>query len=131
MNGGEKQLIDSYSDIGILAALLQARHVRPSMSRLGELRLSSYGILSCVVSLVLLSILPSARISTINPLSTSVLYAAASGLAYTSATVVTGLTASAAACCDDGQESLKRGRALGGFRSKVCQSNPRKLASCC
>jgi len=60
-------------------------------------------------------------------LSTFVLYAAASGLAFVSATVVTGLTAAAAGCCDEeGQatdERLKRGRALGGFRSKVSRTS--------
>jgi hypothetical protein len=63
-----------------------------------------------------------------------VLYAIASALAYTSATCVTGLMAAAAECCDVDEEEkaavqegkgrkledrLPRGRALGGFRSKV------------
>ncbi len=55
------------------------------------------------------------------------LYAIAAALSYTSATVVTGLMAAAAECCDvdgegdgkGGEEKLTRGRALGGFRSKV------------
>ena len=49
------------------------------------------------------------------------LYAAATGLAYTSATVVTALTSAAAACCDEdsGRAELQRGRALGIVRSKV------------
>lgn len=62
--------------------------------------------------------------------STAVLYTIATCLAYTSATCVTGLMAAAAACCDEddaqggrkkvgGGDSLPRGRALGGFRSRV------------
>lgn len=54
------------------------------------------------------------------------LYGIATALSYTSATVVTGLMAAAAECCDvdeevgrGGEETLTRGRALGGFRSKV------------
>ncbi|KAK8861595.1 hypothetical protein IAR55_002418 [Kwoniella newhampshirensis] len=106
------------SYIGILAAMLQARHVRPSLSRLGELRVASFGILSCVIGLSLLSILPSQFVLASPTLSISALYAAATCLAYTSATVVTGLTAAAASCCDESHDQLKRGRALGGFRSR-------------
>jgi hypothetical protein len=61
--------------------------------------------------------------------STVVLYTIASCLAYTSATCVTGMMAAAAACCDEddaqsavkgrGSDALPRGRALGGFRSRV------------
>nr|XP_031862912.1 uncharacterized protein CI109_001386 [Kwoniella shandongensis]KAA5529984.1 hypothetical protein CI109_001386 [Kwoniella shandongensis] len=106
------------SFIGILAAMLQARHVRPSLARLGELRVASFGILSCVIGLSLLSILPLQGIVSSSKLSTTVLYAAATCLAYTSATVVTGLTAAAASYCDESHDSLKRGRALGSFRSR-------------
>ncbi|OCF75012.1 hypothetical protein I204_03860 [Kwoniella mangroviensis CBS 8886] len=102
------------SYIGILSALLQARHVRPSLSRLGELRVASYGILSCVFALSLLSILPLSSIVSSSRISTIVLYTSATCLSYTSATVVTGLTASAASLVDEQQ----RGKALGGFRSK-------------
>ncbi len=110
-------------DIGILAALLQARHVRPSLAR-GELRLASFGVIACMTSLSLLAILPTPFIREDKILSTIVLYAAATGLSYTSATVVTSLTAAAAGCCDEENEvggggKLKRGRALGGFRSMV------------
>lgn len=59
--------------------------------------------------------------------STAVLYTIATCLAYTSATCVTGLMAAAAACCDEddvpdgkgSEDRLPRGRALGGFRSRV------------
>ncbi len=98
---------------------MQARHVRPSLARLGELRISSVGMHSSIIGLALLATLSLNAIRSSNGLATIVLYAAAACLAYTSATVVTGLTAAAAACCDEGVEVLKRGRALGGFRSKV------------
>ncbi|RSH94698.1 hypothetical protein EHS25_004503 [Saitozyma podzolica] len=110
------------SFIGILSALLQARHVRPSLSRLGEIRLASYGVFSCILALACLSTLPLTTIRSNSFLSTTVLYAAATCLAYTSATVVTSLTAAAASCCDEqggrGHPALQRGRALGGFRSR-------------
>ncbi|KAL7419582.1 hypothetical protein Q5752_005494 [Cryptotrichosporon argae] len=107
------------SYIGVLSAVLQARHVRPALAR-GELRVARRGIASCVLGLGLLAVLPTAAVRDTAP--TAILYAAATALAYTSATVVTGLTAAAAACCDEeddkGNERLRRGRALGGFRSR-------------
>ena len=108
-------------DIGVLAALLQARHVRPSLARLGEIQIACYGCFATVFAFACLTILPMCRES--QALSTGVLYAAATGLAYTSATVVTALTAAAAALCDEegGDERLRRGRALGVVRSKVCR----------
>jgi hypothetical protein len=108
-------------DIGVLSALLQGRHVRPSMTRLGEVRLATRGILSCVLALGLLSLLPQPRIVSSYALSTTVLYAAATLLSYTSATVVSCLTAAAAGCTTEGaggDPRLQRGRALGGYRSK-------------
>jgi len=95
--------------------------VRPSLAKSGELTVSRRGILACTLALTLLSILPLESIRH-GKTPTVVLYLAASCLAYTSATVVTGLTAAAAACCDDDsstQSDLKRGRAMGSFRSKV------------
>ncbi|WRT65715.1 uncharacterized protein IL334_002663 [Kwoniella shivajii] len=106
------------SYIGILSAILQARHVRPSLTRLGEIRLASYGILSCIIALSLLSILPFSSILSNPSMSTLVLYGSATCLAYTSATVVTGLTSSAASLVDESHPLLQRGRALGGFRSR-------------
>ncbi|WWC68605.1 uncharacterized protein I206_102535 [Kwoniella pini CBS 10737] len=104
------------SYIGVLSALLQARHVRPSLTRLGELRLSSYGILACIIALSLLATLPYLTSSSVS--STTILYIAATCLSYTSATVVTGLTASAASLVDDSNPKLQRGKALGTFRSR-------------
>lgn len=108
--------------IGILAASLQARHVRPSLARLGEIRMASYGCFTAVFAFACLTLLPFVRGS--YALSTTLLYAAATGLAYTSATVVTSLTAAAASCCDaeGGRPELQRGRALGVVRSKACRA---------
>ncbi|WVQ93437.1 hypothetical protein IAU59_000511 [Kwoniella sp. CBS 9459] len=125
------------SFIGVLSALLQARHVRPSLVRVGEMKVASRGIASCIFALSLLAILPFPVISGSALRSNLTLYAAATFLAYTSATVVTGLTAAAASYTDENSSSsnnsggldqgkderskrelLQRGRALGTFRSK-------------
>jgi hypothetical protein len=109
------------ADIGILAAMLQARHVRPSLAKSGELTVSRRGVFACTIGLFLLAALPLDAVKQ-GRYPTIVLYLAATCLAYTSATVVTGLTAAAAACCDDDsstESDLKRGRAMGSFRSKV------------
>lgn len=101
--------------------MLQARHVRPSLARIGELNVSRRGILACSLALALLASLPLDFIRQ-GGMASFVLYAAAACLAYTSATVVTGLTAAAASCCDPnegGASDLQRGRAMGSFRSKV------------
>lgn len=108
-------------DIGVLSALLQGRHVRPSMARLGEVRLATYGIFSCVLALGLLSTLPHPAVLSSYTASTIILYTAATFLSYTSATVVSCLTAAAAGCTTEGaggDPRLQRGRALGGYRSK-------------
>ncbi|ORX36509.1 major facilitator superfamily domain-containing protein [Kockovaella imperatae] len=98
--------------------LLSSRHVRPSLARLGEIRMACYGCFTAVFAFICLTLLPACRDS--YALSTALLYAAATGLAYTSATVVTSLTAAAASCCDaqGGRAELQRGRALGVVRSK-------------
>ena len=110
-------------DIGVLAALLQGRYVRFALARKGELQVASTGLFAAVLSFLLLVALPLPAVRDSYYGSTLLLYAAASGLAFVSATVVTGLTAAAAACCDEegeqADERLKRGRALGGYRSKV------------
>ena len=115
-------------DIGVLAAMLQARHVRPALAKKGELNVACSGLFVGTAAFYLLSALPVSFIRDSYLLSSVVLYAVATGLAYVSATVVTGLTAAAAACCDEdgdaSDESLKRGRALGGFRSKASLRSP-------
>lgn len=84
--------------------------------------MASSGMVMCALSLVLLALLPVPAIRASSSMSTVLLYSAATGLAYTSATVVTALSAAAAALCDDETGSnpkLQRGRALGAWRSKV------------
>ena len=103
--------------------MLQARYVRPALARKGELQVAYTGLVVATCSFFLLATMPLGCVRDSDVISTIVLYAAATGLAYVSATVVTGLTAAAAACCDEegegSDETLRRGRALGGFRSMV------------
>ncbi|OCF43363.1 hypothetical protein I317_02801 [Kwoniella heveanensis CBS 569] len=94
------------SYIGVLSALLQARHVRPSLARVGELKVASRGIASCIIALSLLATFPFHVISSSTLKSNVVLYGAATFLAYTSATVVTGLTAAAASYTDENTTSV-------------------------
>lgn len=84
--------------------------------------MAASGVLTCNMALLVLAFLPYESIRASDQLSTLLLYTAATGLAYTSATVVTSLSAAAAACCDDETGTdprLQRGRALGAWRSKV------------
>ncbi|WVQ79092.1 hypothetical protein IAT38_001186 [Cryptococcus sp. DSM 104549] len=106
------------SYIGILAAFIQARRVRPSMARIGEIKVATHGIATCVVGLLALSTIPITKSWSISWLPHVQLYVAATCLAMTSASVVTGLTAGAAKCCDEERAELKRGRAMGTFRSR-------------
>jgi hypothetical protein len=115
------------SDIGVLSSLLQGGYVRPRLSKhkTPELTFTQQGIVSCTFSLILMAILPLPAIRD-SGYSTWLLYAIATGLSYTSATVVTGLMGAAAGCCDEdgevgvkGEERLTRGKALGRFRSAV------------
>lgn len=123
-----KHKLTPLADIGILSSLLQGGYVRRALSKgkTTELTFTAQGITSCILALILMAALPSLKDS---GYSTLVLYTIATCLAYTSATCVTGLMAAAAACCDEddvqggkevaGRERLPRGRALGGFRSRV------------
>ncbi|WVN90751.1 uncharacterized protein L203_105994 [Cryptococcus depauperatus CBS 7841] len=106
------------SYIGVLAAIIQARHVRPTLAKIGEIRIALRGISSCTLGLILLSLLPYTTRWSFHILSHILLYTAATCLAYTSATTVTGLTAAAAGFCDERYPELQRGRALGKFRSR-------------
>ncbi|WVQ74631.1 hypothetical protein IAR50_004232 [Cryptococcus sp. DSM 104548] len=103
--------------IGILAAMIQGRYVRPHMAKVGEIRVALSGIFSCTIGLLLISTIPYLTSSS-TALPHILLYAGATCLAYTSATVVTGLTAAASGCCDERFPSLQRGRAMGKFRSR-------------
>ena len=76
------------------------------------------GVISCAISFLLLATLPSVD-ATWAP---RVIYIAAAFLAFTSATVVSSLTALASLQCDDDASAsegsaLAKGKALGQFRS--------------
>lgn len=100
--------------------------------KVSELTFTKQGIYSCILALILMAALPFPVVRD-SAYSTAVLYTIATCLAYTSATCVTGMMAAAAACCDEEDERavsgkkssegghLPRGRALGGFRSRVSQ----------
>ena len=96
--------------------MIQARHVRPFMAKTGEIEVALDGIASCILGLLLLHLIP--YTVSLGAISHIFLYVAATCLAYTSATAVTGLTAAAAGCCDERYPELQRGRALGKFRSR-------------
>ena len=98
--------------------------------KVSELTFTKQGIYSCILALLLMAGLPFPVVRD-SAYSNAVLYTIATCLAYTSATCVTGMMAAAAACCDEDDERgvlgdkssaggrLPRGRALGGFRSRV------------
>lgn len=109
--------------IGIMAALLQGGYARRVTSQIGEGVMAQRGMYACAVGFALLASLPHLETSTTAP---RVIYGAAAALAFTSATVVSSLTALASLQCDDvptaGVEAsvaqeLAKGRALGSFRS--------------
>ncbi|KAG2349014.1 MFS DHA1 sub-family [Suillus weaverae] len=113
--------------IGIISALLQGGYVRRAISRVGEGRMAQRGVSSCALGLVFLAILPH-FVSTQPKIAVGLLRAAAVCLAFTSATVVSSLTAHASLQCDEGFDKdtgkpaaehpeLGKGKALGEFRS--------------
>ncbi|BGP58194.1 hypothetical protein JCM8202v2_005855 [Rhodotorula sphaerocarpa] len=119
--------------IGILSALLQGGYVRrrsknASPAQTG--RLAQSGIRACMFSLVLLALLP--RVNASDRIAPVLLWTAAGGLAYVSATVVNSLNALASLETDEddagdakdrstdssSSERVDKGAALGSFRSK-------------
>lgn len=117
--------------IGILSAFLQGGYVRRKAHQMGERSIVNQGIASCTLGLISITTLAwMARTEGNAPL--WMLYVGATFLAFTSATVVTGLTALASMQCIEeevekrressgikikGEDLLTRGRALGKFRS--------------
>jgi len=104
--------------MGILAALLQGGYTRTATRNIGEGVMARRGVFSCAISLVLISLLPWLQLVW----ASRVIYVAAVFLAFTSATVVSSLTALASLQCDeeistDSTAPLAKGRALGQFRS--------------
>jgi len=109
--------------IGIMAALLQGGYARRVTSKVGEGIMAQRGMYACTIGFALLASLPHLEVSTTAP---RVVYGAAACLAFTSATVVSSLTALASLQCDDiptagvdmkVARQLAKGRALGSFRS--------------
>ncbi|KAG2367276.1 MFS general substrate transporter [Suillus spraguei] len=113
--------------IGIISALLQGGYVRRAISKVGEGKMAQRGVTSCALGLMFLAILPH-FVSTQPKIAVGLLRAAAVCLAFTSATVVSSLTAHASLQCDEGFDKdtgkpvaehpeLAKGKALGEFRS--------------
>lgn len=113
--------------IGIISALLQGGYVRRAISKVGEVKMAHRGVSSCALGLLFLAILPH-FVSTRPKLAIGLLRVAAICLAFTSATVVSSLTAHASLQCDEGFDKdtgkpttehpeLAKGKALGEFRS--------------
>lgn len=111
--------------IGILSSLLQGGYVRKASSNPSKtFSLAFSGIRACQFSLLLLATLPSLSErhkgdSSKAPM--AILYLAAAGLAFVSATVVTSLNSLASLETDEGGargDGIEKGKALGKFRSK-------------
>lgn len=111
--------------MGIISALLQGGYVRRAIPKIGEGVMARRGVQACTMALFLLAALPHLLQSSI---ATKVLYAAATCLAFTSATVVNALNAYASVQCDEGVDAdtgkpiaedprLAKGRAMGEYRS--------------
>lgn len=104
--------------IGIISALLQGGYTRTASRKIGEGVMARRGVISCAVSFLLFSTLPQLRAEMAPPM----IFVAAVFLAFTSATVVSSLTALASLQCDDEVSAekdspLTKGKALGQFRS--------------
>jgi hypothetical protein len=112
--------------IGLMAALLQGGYARRATSKIGEGVMARRGMYACALGFALLASLPHLDAARAAP---RVIYGAAACLAFTSATVVSSLTALASLQCDDvpttgagggagaTAQALAKGRALGSFRS--------------
>lgn len=119
--------------IGVLAATIQGGYTRRFTAKLGEGIMARRGIISCAVGFGVLASLPLLVITggadRTGKGAQSAIYIGAAFLAFTSATVVSSLTALASLQCDEeplsqaaGNElkvtgELAKGRALGSFRS--------------
>lgn len=113
--------------IGVISALLQGGYVRRVTPKVGEGKIARWGVSSCAIGLIFLSLVPLFA-STKPSTAIRLLQAAAVCFAFTSATVVSSLTSYASLQCDgDFDEDtgkpiqehpqLAKGAALGKFRS--------------
>lgn len=105
--------------IGVLAALIQGGYTRRAINKTGEGTMARNGVISSAIGFLLLASLPH-----VSPhLAARLVYISTPFLAFTSATVVSSLTALASLQCDEdvtsdgGSNKLAKGRALGEFRS--------------
>ncbi|KAG9052833.1 hypothetical protein FS842_009169 [Serendipita sp. 407] len=104
--------------IGVLSALFQGGYTRTATRKVGEGVMARRGVISCAIGFLLLSSLPH-----LDALwAPRVVYLAAGFLAFTSATVVSSLTALVSLQCEENvsnweSSALSKGKALGQFRS--------------
>ncbi|KAH7343343.1 major facilitator superfamily domain-containing protein [Rhizoctonia solani] len=95
--------------IGIFSALLQGGYVRRATSKIGESTFAKRGMVTCAAALIILSMVPhmvrgngKGKVTSADVrAAVGMLHAAAALLAFTSATVVTSLTALASLQCDE------------------------------
>ncbi|CAO3685848.1 unnamed protein product [Rhizopus microsporus] len=100
------------SYMGIVSALIQGGYVRRSVQRMGEKNIVIQGMIMGVIGFYCLAVTANASYPFLW------LYIGATCLAFTSGTVVSGLTALASLQCHETRDDyLSKGRALGGFRS--------------
>ncbi|RCH88914.1 hypothetical protein CU097_006554 [Rhizopus azygosporus] len=100
------------SYMGIVSAFIQGGYVRRSVQRVGEKNIVIQGMIMGVIGFYCLAVTANAS----HPFLW--LYIGATCLAFTSGTVVSGLTALASLQCHETRDDyLSKGRALGGFRS--------------
>jgi hypothetical protein len=115
--------------MGILSALLQGGYVRRSTSKIGEVAMARQGVNACAIALALLSAVPAFVDAGSRAAAIRCLLGAAVCMAFTSATVVSALTASASLLTEDPvldpatgavkdvHPELAKGKALGQHRS--------------
>ncbi|KAF8759721.1 MFS DHA1 sub-family [Rhizoctonia solani] len=94
--------------IGVFSALLQGGYVRRATSKVGESAFARRGMVSCAGAMIILSMIPhmvrgtgNGKVTSTDIRAVGLLHAAAALLSFTSATVVTSLTALASLQCDE------------------------------
>jgi hypothetical protein len=102
--------------IGLVSCTLQGGYVRRASKAKGSVYFARTGMQACGLGLCLFGLLPQlhGRLALTSGLLPIYLHVAALCLAYTSASVVTSLTALASLNCDG---SMARGEAMGRYRS--------------
>ncbi|CUA67729.1 Major facilitator superfamily domain-containing protein 10 [Rhizoctonia solani] len=101
--------------IGVFSALLQGGYVRRATSKVGESAFAKRGMVSCAAALIILSMIPhlvrgngKGKVTSADiRAGVGMLHAAAALLSFTSATVVTSLTALASLQCDEETPLMK------------------------